>query len=170
MAARSPEWPAGLLKGVSRSFYLTVRVLPNAIRPQIGLAYLLARATDTIADSELAPVTARLQLLEALRQRILRKTTAALNLSDQLNPRQSSSSPESEDPETTLLEHIEPMLHSLDAFSLSDQQLIRQVLDTITSGQALDLERFGCVRAGQIIALQTDTELDDYTYRVAGCV
>ena len=42
-----------LLKEVSRSFYLTMRVLPSAIRPQIGLAYLLARTTDTIADTEI---------------------------------------------------------------------------------------------------------------------
>ena len=34
-----------LLKQVSRSFYLTLRVLPAPIRPQISLAYLLARAT-----------------------------------------------------------------------------------------------------------------------------
>jgi len=32
-----------LLKATSRSFYLTLRVLPAAVRPQIGLAYLLAR-------------------------------------------------------------------------------------------------------------------------------
>ena len=32
-----------LLKSVSRSFYLTLWVLPAEIRPQIGLAYLLAR-------------------------------------------------------------------------------------------------------------------------------
>ena len=44
-----------LLKQTSRSFYLTLRVLPGAIRPQIGLAYLLARTTDTIADTELVP-------------------------------------------------------------------------------------------------------------------
>jgi len=38
-----------LLKATSRSFYLTLRVLPARVRPQIGLAYLLARTTDTIA-------------------------------------------------------------------------------------------------------------------------
>jgi len=42
-----------LLKATSRSFYLTLRVLPAAVRSQIGLAYLLARTTDTIADTEL---------------------------------------------------------------------------------------------------------------------
>ena len=39
-----------VLKGVSRSFYLTMRVLPKNLREPIGLAYLLARAADTIAD------------------------------------------------------------------------------------------------------------------------
>src|ERR1700690_1347909 len=60
-----------LLKATSRSFYLTLRVLPAAVRPQIGLAYLLARTTDTIADTELVSVQGRLEALEALRLRIL---------------------------------------------------------------------------------------------------
>ena len=42
-----------ILESVSRSFYLTLKMLPAAVRPQIGLAYLLARTSDTIADTEL---------------------------------------------------------------------------------------------------------------------
>ncbi len=45
-----------LLKATSRSFYLTLRVLPGAMRLQISLTYLLARTTDTIADTELVPL------------------------------------------------------------------------------------------------------------------
>ena len=44
------------------------------------------------------------------------------------------------------------------------------MLQTITSGQELDLRRFGGASAHAIVALRTDAELDDYTYRVAGCV
>ena len=50
------------------------------------------------------------------------------------------------------------------------------MLDTITSGQELDLKRFETGpkpprgETPNLIALQTDAELDDYTYRVAGCV
>ncbi|MBI4326322.1 MAG: squalene/phytoene synthase family protein, partial [Chloroflexi bacterium] len=62
---------AALLKDVSRSFYLTLRVLPGKIRSQMGLAYLLARATDTIADTEIIALDRRLAALEAFRQRIL---------------------------------------------------------------------------------------------------
>src|SRR6185436_18281735 len=40
----------------------------------------------------------------------------------------------------------------------------------ITSGQMLDLSRFGAASQTQIVALRHDAELEDYTYRVAGCV
>ncbi|SVB50912.1 uncharacterized protein METZ01_LOCUS203766, partial [marine metagenome] len=46
-----------VLEGVSRSFYLTIRVLPKNLREPIGLAYLLARTADTIADRRLAGFT-----------------------------------------------------------------------------------------------------------------
>jgi len=39
-----------LLKKVSRSFYLTLRLLPGPVRETISLAYLLARLSDTEAD------------------------------------------------------------------------------------------------------------------------
>jgi len=42
--------PWKLLKKVSRSFYLTLRLLPSAVREPISLAYLLARISDTEAD------------------------------------------------------------------------------------------------------------------------
>jgi farnesyl-diphosphate farnesyltransferase len=47
---------------------------------------------------------------------------------------------------------------------------VREVLDTITSGQELDLRRFAGASAKSLVALRIDAELDDYTYRVAGCV
>jgi farnesyl-diphosphate farnesyltransferase len=152
-----------LLRDTSRSFYLTLRVLPRAIRPQIGLAYLLARATDTVADTEILPVAQRLAALKNLRERILGQSAAALNFGALA---QSQGAPT----EKLLLERIEVALSALKEFSEADQKLIRGVLTTITSGQEMDLQRFAGATAGKIIALQTAAELDDYTYRVAGCV
>ena len=152
-----------LLKQVSRSFYLTMRVLPSAIRPQIGLAYLLARTTDTIADTQLVPPVERLQALQALRERILGNSSAPLSFGE-LARQQSSPA------EWSLLQRIEESLAVLGEFSLEDQQRIRDVLVLITSGQELDLNRFADVSRERIAALNTDDELDGYTYRVAGCV
>src|ERR1017187_9595762 len=71
-----------LLKATSRSFYLTLRVLPARVRPQIGLAYLLARTTDTIADTELVPLAQRLDALQKFRERILGQSSAPLNFGE----------------------------------------------------------------------------------------
>jgi farnesyl-diphosphate farnesyltransferase len=152
-----------LLKATSRSFYLTLRVLPGAIRPQIGLAYLLARTTDTIADTEILPVEQRLAALQKLRERILGRSSAPLNFGEFAKHQGSPA-------ERLLLEKVEASLAALTQPSGADQKLIRDVLTTITSGQELDLRRFGGTSPGKIIALQTAAELDDYTYRVAGCV
>src|SRR5256886_6145244 len=59
-----------LLKNVSRSFYLTLRVLPAPLRTPMGLAYLLARAADTIADTQLIPPAQRLELLLSFRTQV----------------------------------------------------------------------------------------------------
>ena len=43
--------------------------------------------------------------------------------------------------------------------------------EIIVGGQALDLERFGPANeGGNVSALNNEEELDDYTFRVAGCV
>jgi farnesyl-diphosphate farnesyltransferase len=159
-----------LLKATSRSFYLTLRVLPAAVRPQIGLAYLLARTTDTIADTEILPVEQRLAALQKLRERILGQSSAPLHFGE-LAQQQGSPA------EKKLLERVEASLAALKEFSDADQKLIRDVLATITTGQEMDLQRFGSLNSTkprltgqQIIALETPAELDDYTYRVAGCV
>ncbi|MGA3283117.1 MAG: phytoene/squalene synthase family protein [Verrucomicrobiota bacterium] len=152
-----------LLRATSRSFYLTLRVLPGAIRPQIGLTYLLARTTDTIADTELVPLEQRLDALHKLRERILGSSTAPLNFGE-LARQQGSPA------ERVLLEKAEAALAELQKLSAADLKLVRDVLTTITGGQELDLRRFAGASSEKIIALETAVELDDYTYRVAGCV
>lgn len=152
-----------LLQDVSRSFYLTLRVLPKSIRPQIGLAYLLARTTDTIADTEIIPFDQRLKSLQALRERMLGTGTTPLNFGD-LARQQSLPA------ERVLLEKAEASLALLSSLPPGDLQLVRAVLDIIMSGQELDLKRFAGASSDHVVALRTDEELDDYTYRVAGCV
>lgn len=163
MADRSNAMPTDLLRDVSRSFYLTLRVLPKSIRPQIGLAYLLARTTDTVADTEIISLDQRLEALAQLRDRILGRSSAALDFGS-LARHQGSSG------ERILLEECEAALALLNHLPEADRQRVREVLTTITSGQELDLRRFAGAGAEHIVALETDEQLDDYTYRVAGCV
>jgi farnesyl-diphosphate farnesyltransferase len=152
-----------LLRDVSRSFFLTLKLLPGPVRQQIGLAYLLARATDTIADTGAISIGARLEALTRLRTAIMEGSTLRFDVRE-IRMHQSS------DGEQVLLERIGDTLSMLSATDPEDRKLIQRVLEVITSGQELDLRRFANVPAGSVAALSTAEELDDYTYRVAGCV
>lgn len=152
-----------LLKATARSFYLTLRVLPGPVRPQIGLAYLLARTTDTVADTAIIPTGERLAALRKLRGRILGESAAPLDFAGFAGQQAAPA-------ERLLLERVEESLGALGQLAAGDLGLVREVLATITEGQMLDIERFAPANRESIAALQSEAELDDYTYRVAGCV
>jgi farnesyl-diphosphate farnesyltransferase len=163
MANSPKELLRGLLADVSRSFYLSLRVLPASVQSPIGLAYLLARTTDTIADTGLVSVEQRARALQTLRERILGTGASPLDFGG-LAQHQGSPA------ERLLLEKCDSSLALLQSLSEPDRQRVRAVLDTITGGQQLDLRRFAGASAARLVALQTDDELEDYTFRVAGCV
>ena len=165
-AVGSPVLLTTLLRDVSRSFYLTLRVLPRRVRAPIGLAYLLARATDTLADASSVPVDVRRRALESLRDRILDGQAPQPHWAGfDVN------SPEVTDAERVLLQRIPEALDILDHSQVWQKESIRTVLETIVGGQILDLDRFGAIRPGEgVVALPNAEALEDYTYRVAGCV
>jgi farnesyl-diphosphate farnesyltransferase len=162
-----------LLKQVSRSFYLTLRVLPRSIKSQLSLAYLLARATDTVADTQLIAVGRRREALLRLRASIREACEGRrIELPDfgEFAEAQKAASGPGLLAERTLLENVGELLKALSEFSEGDRLMIRSVLDTIIQGQEKDLVRFGAGADDEIFALDTDEELDGYTYNVAGCV
>jgi farnesyl-diphosphate farnesyltransferase len=155
-----------LLKGVSRSFYLTLRVLPAGMRDPIGMAYLLARAADTIADTSLIPPEQRLELLLSLRSQVNGASDegALARMAVEVAGQQRQSD------EKVLLETLGPALTVLSQLSESDREAVRDIVTTLTKGMEFDLRTFPDEYSGRIVALQEFDELDRYTYMVAGCV
>ena len=154
-----------LLKATARSFYLSLRMLPAAVRPQSkpGLP-AGARTTDTIADTEIVPRDQRLEALQRLREHILGRAAAPLEIAE-LARHQGSPA------EKLLLEKGRrdiawPRCKPCPSGTAN----CREVLATITEGQALDVRRFAQASSSRIAALETAAELDEYTYHVAGCV
>jgi farnesyl-diphosphate farnesyltransferase len=162
-----------LLRQVSRSFYLTLRVLPHSINRQLSIAYLLARAADTVADTLLVEVGRRREALLQIResiQEVCDGRKPRLPEFGELRETQKAVAHAGMPAERVLLENLGSILDTLRGFSAADRLRIRNVLDTITHGQEMDLIRFGDATAERIVALATDEELDEYTYKVAGCV
>lgn len=159
----SAELGGRVLASVSRSFYLSIRILPPAVREPVGLAYLLARASDTIADSSTSPAALRLQHLAQFGVMVQgAQTTGLPELQRDIQPPDPS--------EATLIAQLEPLLQWLAAIDAPAREEIQRVLRPIIHGQTLDLQRFPETREAAPLALSTAAELEEYTYLVAGCV
>src|SRR5437899_4415171 len=152
-----------VLRSVSRSFYLSIRFLPAQLREPVALAYLLARTTDTVADTAQVSVAQRTETLQMLSNAIQDRASPKM-IADLL----ASFAPLQENvAEQRLIESLQGCLEWLEHMEKSDRNDIRVVLDKITYAQMLDLQRFD--DPAEIRALRSTADLDEYTYLVAGC-
>jgi farnesyl-diphosphate farnesyltransferase len=152
-----------LLKGTSRAFYLSLAVLPAGARSPLSLAYLIARAADTVADVPASAALDRPALLEQLRQ-------AALGPACQWRAPALLCPGKQE--EQALLGALPGLLEILRERPDLEREAIRRVVSTLIEGmiwdQALFAEQSG--ETDRISAGLDDSELERYTYLVAGCV
>jgi farnesyl-diphosphate farnesyltransferase len=163
-SSKYQELRGPLLRAVSRSFYLSLRILPAPLRDPLSLGYLLARATDTIADTAEPPIQLRINALQDLAAAIQRQSSE-----DTGRHLPATFAPLQNDPaERMLIENLPALLDWLGELAPSDRAEVQAVLVKINRGQMLDLQRFGS--SAQIHALATAADLDEYTYLVAGCV
>jgi len=184
LAAMRVAEEMALLKRVSRSFYLSVRVLPAPMRRGVCLGYLLARASDTLADEQDDP-----RLLDDFEKQLEGGAAGGRpvapgglsgNKPPAFRPRPPSDGRIHPDEVVTplpgspaeqeLLSRLPELIASLAAMPPGESALIRDVLATIISGQRLDMARFARADAAHPVRLANAAELDDYTWRVAGCV
>jgi farnesyl-diphosphate farnesyltransferase len=161
---RSGNLRTAILRSVSRSLYLSIRFLPRQLREPIALAYLLARTTDTVADTARVPGTVRMEALKMFSDGILGKASRKMVVNQVASfvPLQENAA------ERTLLDSLSDCLEWLEQIERADRDDIRAVLEKITHGQMLDLHRFNDTT--KVRALETAADLDEYTYLVAGCV
>ena len=156
-----------LLKQVSRLFYTTLVVVPADVRDQVSLAYLFARAADTIADTELIDRPRRLDFLGQFKGQFVSDQIAwgqIREIQRAMGPLQQDSS------ERVLLERLEDCFRLFQEFSPDDRRCVQQLMTTLTQGMEMDLSVFPGKSAEDLVALKTLDDLDRYAYYVAGCV
>lgn len=156
-----------LLKQVSRLFFTTLVVVPADVRDQVSLAYLFARAADTIADTDLIDRPRRLDYLAQLKGQFVGDAIAwgqVREIQRAMGPLQRESS------ERLLLERLEDCFRLYLAFSPEDRRRIQRLMTTLTQGMEMDLALFPGQSANDLAALKSLDDLDRYTYYVAGCV
>lgn len=156
-----------ILKGVSRSIFLTLQVAPRGMRPSLGVGYLFCRAADTIADTRLLSPERRLECLSRFRAQFEATTPdfdAVRQLSEQVG------SPQLIPEEHQLLLRLSECFQFYLHLTPPDRDRLRRLVTTLTTGMEMDLSYFPSEETGAIKALACDSDLDLYTYYVAGCV
>lgn len=158
----SDDVTGGLLRSVSRTFYLSVRVLPEALQETMGVAYLLARASDTIADCEGIPATTRLRRLTDFGSMIVGGVNPQTIASIQRDIQ-----PQHEG-ERALMSALPQVFQRFGAFKTWEWKETEGLLSNIIRGQSNDLRTF--LESDHVTALPDGDSLEDYIYLVAGCV
>ncbi len=157
-----PDVTRGLLKSVSRSFYLSIRIMPKKLRRPIALAYLMARLSDTIADTESVQPRVRLRRLgdfEAI-VRGIPSPRAVSSIQRDIVPEHQG--------ESNLIASIGAVIDGFTAMDMWEWKETSELLANIMRGQGNDLETFN--GSAPVIALADAAALEDYIYLVAGCV
>jgi len=146
-----------ILKDVSRSFYLSMRILPARMREVVSLAYLMARISDTLADEGTLDSQVRLSILHSLKVGEITQLGEALKefTSRFTNPK-----------EQALLKQLEVIWNLKEELPAIERNLVNEVLDHIIEGQIEDVKRFEIDQT----QIKEKVELFDYCYKVAGCV
>lgn len=149
-----------LLKKTARSFYLTICLLPKPLREPVALAYLLARASDTIADEGEASCEEREEILNALQKN---KISLSL-LYDYCKKNFQVFATEKERTNKELIEALPDLLRELEKSErLSEEaDAIKAVWHNLIEGQLFDLKMQG--------SLFTASQRKHYLYLIAGCV
>lgn len=154
-----------LLKAVSRSFYLSMVWLPPAMRRGIALGYMLARATDSVADTSTAAPGKRAEVLRQM-QRAVQGSLPADEQEELLRQlRGEMAEAQTRESEATLLRRFGECLAELSEVSDAELLLLRRVLSLIVEGQLWDLSYFD---AHEVV--ESAGETLRYAYLVAGCV
>ncbi len=155
-----------ILQSVSRSFYLTLRILPVNIREPISVAYLLARVADTIADTDAIAAEKRLHYLRLFQKQVMEMPNekSLQEIVDNLSEQQTNKD------EQYLLKSIHQVCMLLYGLWPDDQARVKAVVATLIQGMEIDLTYFPSEKEGAVKAFKTEFELDNYIYHVAGCV
>ena len=143
-----------------------MRVLPEELRRPVGLAYLLARAADTIADSRLVDPELRLTYLLKFRD----QTAGPVNSDDLREIGEAVAGYQELSFERELLMVLPQAFDLLEGTREPDRGMVRGVVATLTEGMEFDLRTFPAEGSGNVAALPGYGALDQYTYMVAGCV
>ena len=167
-----------LLEGSSRTFALTIPLLPEPTRREVTVAYLLFRLADTLEDGEAWSRLQRARGLRALEALLVRAqaggeagATAALAASVGGFTEELRRDPPTSHPGYRALNEAAPEVFAeLDGLAPGAREVVLRHLLVTTRGMAEGLEQDDGAAEGRGLRLRSLGQLRRYCYLVAGVV
>ncbi len=152
------------LSRVSRSFYLTLKIIPPEIRDTLSLTYLLARITDNIIDDYHFSYYKKTYFIYLLQLEITNNIDEAKKATfDRLLSRILDQIDDKE-----LIQALPLCLKFFSELPPTDKSLAVKVLTTLFRGFKRDTDTF--TYRSKMVSLQSKSDLENYLYDIAGCV
>ncbi len=145
------------LKGVSRTFALTIPLLPTDLRDWVGNAYLLCRIADTIEDDPKMSVEQKVTHLS----RFIEMLSSPISLDEWTKEICKLTDESARIPEKILMHDIPLVVGRYYSYPSSIQQILRHGVTIMCRGMS-QIDRWK--------KINTLEEVDDYCYSVAGVV
>lgn len=149
-----------ILKHVSRTLYLSVKILPEPVKSSMGMGYLLCRVMDTVADSPAIDAQEKLRLLSLMRglHKPGNSEAAALSARELVAGAQTQG-------EKDLLLKFGKILAVYAKFPEGERKIFSELLDAVASGMETDVKTFP---GGAPAALGTAQDLERYCALIGG--
>jgi farnesyl-diphosphate farnesyltransferase len=144
-----------MLEKVSRTFALSIRYLPKALRQPVGLSYLLYRVSDCLEDHVDMLAERKIKLLEEWNCVLQGKQPAQIFVNE-------LSDLDQQDPEVYVAQRAPDLIAALDDIAPE----LREPIISRVSESTIGMARWQ--KHGPFIANQS--EMDDYMHYVAGLV
>lgn len=153
-----------LLKSTARSLYLSAKFMPKKRREVFSCAYLICRAADSIADTEIIPLEKRLHLIniypklvETSDADLLKELQAALPEKNNLH-----------ESERLLLKNISICLDAFNNFSACHKDMILTVVNAVCKAMQWDLSYFPDSESGLLKASPNTARTQIYCEHMGG--
>lgn len=154
-----------ILKHTSRTLYLSIRMMPRKMGEAFAVAYLLCRAADSVADTELITKELRLEWIRRF-PLLVRQGGFAQDELEQLAKTISGVSANRY--EETLLLSLKECIGVYESFNASVRQHIDGIVKAVCLGMETDLLVFDGGTKESIKQFNTENELKEYCKYIGG--
>lgn len=156
-------WCFTVLPRVSRTFALNIRLLGPDLRLPVCVAYLLCRVADTLEDAWPGPAADVRARFGLLRRALAGDGSAAQRLAAEAAALKGGRD------DHRVVAELPRLLRARDTLSAHEQLALAEALEVMTAGMCRYAAR-SAERGESVPYLDTEAELHDYCWVVAGCV